>query len=165
MPPLAKLLPYLLQFAPQPLFDRLPSDRKPVALPGFPTDMCEAQKIEGLGFPFPSPLPVALRESPKLDHPRFLRVQFQSELPHPLPQLLQECFRVLPMLKPQHGIIGVPDHDHAPARPLPPPLVHPQIEDIMQIDVRQQRRYDSPNAKDNFEFDRRLAFRRKSSTD
>jgi hypothetical protein len=24
---------------------------------------------------------------------------------------------------------------------------------------------DSPNAKDNFEFDRRLAFRRKSSTD
>jgi hypothetical protein len=35
----------------------------------------------------------------------------------------------------------------------------------VQIQVRQQRRNDSPNAKDNFEFERRLRFRQKSSAD
>src|SRR5437016_5663068 len=52
--------------------------------------MRESQKIEGLGLPFPSPLPVVLRESSKLDQSRFLRVQFQPELPHPLPQLVED---------------------------------------------------------------------------
>src|SRR5260370_30161476 len=41
-------------------------------------------------------------------------------------------------------IIGIADHDHVPLRPLPPPLVYPQIEDVMQIDVRQQRRCYGP---------------------
>ena len=99
--------------------------------------MREPQKIEGLGFVLASPLPVSLRESPKLDQPRFLCVQFPPELPHPLPQLLQECFRFYPVLKTQHGVIGVADHDHVPLRPFSPPLVHPEIEDIVQIDVRQ----------------------------
>jgi len=79
VPPLAQLLPYRLQFAPQPLLDRLPFHRKPVALPGLPADMRETQKIEGLGFALTSLLPVALRESPKLDQPRFLRVTLRVQ--------------------------------------------------------------------------------------
>jgi hypothetical protein len=43
-----------------------------------------------------------------------------------------------------------------------PPIQFP-IQSI-QIDIRQQRRQDSPNAKDNFEFERRLRFLRKSGT-
>src|SRR5688572_112772 len=99
MPALAQLLPYRLQFAPQPLGDRLPPDRKPSTLPGLPADVRESQKIEGVGFALSSPLPVLLRKTPKLDQPRFLRVQLQPELPHSLPQLLQECVCVLPVLE------------------------------------------------------------------
>ena len=57
VPPLAQLLPYRLQFAPQPLLDRLPSDLEPVALRGLPANMRESKKIEGLGFALSSPLP------------------------------------------------------------------------------------------------------------
>src|ERR1035437_5187840 len=103
MPPLAQFLPYRLQFAPQPHLDRLPSYREPLAFPGLPADVRESQKVEGLGLALSSPFPVVLREPPKLDQPRFLRVQLQPELPHPLTQLLQECFRVLPLLEPQHA--------------------------------------------------------------
>ena len=39
---------------------------------------------------------------------------------------------------------GVADHDHVPPRPFPPPLVYPEIEDVMQIDVCQQRRCNGP---------------------
>jgi hypothetical protein len=135
MPALAQFLPNRLQFTPQSLLGRQPSHRKPATLPSLPADVRESQKIEGLGFALPSPPPVTLRESPKLDQPRFLRVQFQPELLHPLPQLLQEHFRVLPVLETQHSIIGVANHNHVPSRCLPPPLVHPEIEDIMQVDV------------------------------
>ena len=58
MPALTQFLPHLLQFTPQPLLDRLPPHREPVALLGFPAYVREAKKIEGLGFAFPSTLPV-----------------------------------------------------------------------------------------------------------
>jgi hypothetical protein len=39
---------------------------------------------------------------------------------------------------------------------------HPRVERIMQKQIRQDGAYYSPNAKDNFEFERRLRFLRKS---
>jgi hypothetical protein len=42
---------------------------------------------------------------------------------------------------------------------------YPPIKGIMQKQIRQQRADDSPNAKDNFEFERRVRFLRKSGTD
>src|SRR5712691_6363213 len=74
MPALAKLLLNRLQFAPQPLLRGLPTNREPVALPGLPATVREAQKIESLRFTLSSPLPVSLRESPELDQSRLLRV-------------------------------------------------------------------------------------------
>src|SRR5579863_2306090 len=74
MPPLAELLLDCLQFTPQPLLRGLPSNREPVALLGLPADVREPQKIEGLGLSFSSPPPVFLREAPKLDQSRLLRM-------------------------------------------------------------------------------------------
>jgi hypothetical protein len=37
-----------------------------------------------------------------------------------------------------------------------PPLLRPQIEDIVQVDVGQQRRDDALNAKGNFRFEREI---------
>lgn len=53
--------------------------------------------------------PPFLRESPKLDPSRFLRVQLQPELLYPLPRVLQECFRLFPVLELRHGIVRVAD--------------------------------------------------------
>jgi hypothetical protein len=44
-------------------------------------------------------------------------------------------------------------------RALPTPCLDPQIEYVMKIDVRQKRRGYSPNAKDNFCFERALRYR------
>ena len=46
MPALAQLLPYRLQFTPQPLLDRLPPDFEPATLPGLPADVRESQKVK-----------------------------------------------------------------------------------------------------------------------
>jgi hypothetical protein len=44
------------------------------------------------------------------------------------------------MLKPQHGIVGVAHGDDLAAGVPRPPLLDPQIEDVVQEDVGQQRR-------------------------
>jgi hypothetical protein len=44
-----------------------------------------------------------------------------------------------------------------------PPALQLPVE-FVEHEVTEQWRNDSPNAKDNFEFDRRLEFRRKSGT-
>jgi hypothetical protein len=38
-------------------------------------------------------------------------------------------------------------------------MVHPNIEHVMQVEVREQRRNDGLNAKDNFQFDRAVRYR------
>jgi hypothetical protein len=43
--------------------------------------------------------------------------------------------------------------------------VPPTLQQTIHIQVGQHGAGDSPNAKDNFEFERRLEFRRKSSAD
>jgi hypothetical protein len=58
------------------------------------------------------------------------------------------------MLKPHDNVVRIPDHDHLPGRVMRPPLLNPQIEDVVQVNIRQQRRCHSPNAKGNFQFDR-----------
>src|SRR5437660_5236307 len=72
--PLPQLLPDFLQFRAHPFAYRLPFDGKAPRRPGPPTHMGESHKIERLRLPFPSPFPVALRESPDLDHSGLLRV-------------------------------------------------------------------------------------------
>ena len=87
--------------------------------------MREAQEVERLGFPFTPPLPVILGEPPKLEQPGLVRVQLQPKLPQSLPQLLQECFRFGPMLKPHDEVVGVANQDHVAPRLLLSPSLHP----------------------------------------
>jgi hypothetical protein len=42
----------------------------------------------------------------------------------------------------------------------PPPSLSPPVEDVMEVDVGEQRGCDSPNAIANFEFDVALNYRR-----
>jgi hypothetical protein len=46
-----------------------------------------------------------------------------------------------------------------PARHLLTPCFHPKVENVVQVQIRKQRRNDSPYAKGNLTFERRLKYR------
>src|SRR5215467_12367781 len=102
--------------------------------------MRESQEIERLRLSFSSLVPVDFGKPPELDPARFVRVQFQPELLQPFPKISQEAICVIQMLEPQYIIVGVPDDNSIASRAFLAPDVHPQVEHVMQIDVRKQRR-------------------------
>ena len=60
------------------------------------------------------------------------------------------------MLEAHDCVIGVPDHDHVARGLAPSPAFGPEVEDVMKIYVREQRRKHSLNAKGNFRFERTI---------
>jgi hypothetical protein len=54
--------------------------------------------------------------------------------------LFQETLGVRPVLETHHQIIGITDDNHVALRHFLAPGFDPQIEDVMQIDIRKQRR-------------------------
>jgi len=77
-------------------------------------------------------------EPPKLDQSRFVGVQNQSEPDEAFPKLVQEPFGLVAMLESHDEIIGI-THDNDIARSeLRPPLLNPQVEDVVQVHVGQQ---------------------------
>jgi len=138
----------LHQFRPNPLVDAMTENRI-FAISGLATYVCKTKKIKCFRLSFTSPFAVLGCKTPKLNKPRLAPMEFQIELPKALPKLSQEPLRVLPVLEANHEVITKPDKDNI-ARGVPsPPLVSPQIEHIVQIDVGKQGTNDSMNAKDN----------------
>jgi hypothetical protein len=121
--------------------------------------MRESQEVECFGSPLIAPLPVIDRIGTEFQKPRFLRVQRQTKLSESLLQFSQTPFRFSPVLKSNHEVIRPPDNDDVTLSLRLPPVLDPQIEDVMKEDVRQQRRNDSPYAKDNLTFERILKYR------
>ena len=66
-------------------------------------------------------------------------MQLQAEPREPVAKLGEEPLGVLTMLKARHVVVGEPHEHHVPARVPPPPLVGPQVEHVVQEDVREQR--------------------------
>jgi hypothetical protein len=87
-------------------------------------------------------------------------VKFQSKSAQPLLKLAPQPLPVLPSLESNHEVIGKPHHNHIPTRFASPPLLNPQIEHIVQIDVGQKRTDDSTHAIANFEFERVVSYHR-----
>ena len=58
------------------------------------------------------------------------------------------------MLESDNTIVGVSHHDHFSTGLAIAPLLRPQIEYVMQVDVSQKGRNHSTYAKGNFEFER-----------
>ena len=101
--------------------------------------MREPQELERLRLPVAASGSILGGVPPELDQPRLLRMQLQTELREPVAQIGEEPLGVLTMLKARHVVIGEPQEDHVPARVTPSPLVGPEVEDVMQEDVRKQR--------------------------
>jgi hypothetical protein len=130
---------HLLQLGLHTLANRLPKHQKPSSL-RLPAEVCEAEEAEGFGLAQTGALPVLCRMASELDQPRLLRVQLQLELLHSLLQFRPEPFGFVFELESNHDVVGITHHDHVAVRPLPPPCLNPEIEDVMEVEVRQQRR-------------------------
>ena len=128
-----------LELSHHPLLRRLaPYDERSI-LPALPAIMRETQKREGIRFSLSPLLSILCGEPPKLDQSRLLRMQFQTKLRQAFPEFFQELFRLRSALEAHHQIVGIPDdNDIAPSH-FPALGFDPQIEYVMQVDVRQQR--------------------------
>ena len=108
-------------------------------LPGLRAHVREAEKLERLRLTETPRLPIPGGVAPELDQPRFLGVQLLVELCESFAQVSPEPLRVIPVLETHHEVVGE-THDHdITVRVPPPPLVRPEVEDVVQVDVRKQR--------------------------
>ena len=145
----SKLGLHFVELRLQPLAHRLPQHRKHSIAPLPHANMRKAEEVERLRLPFSAALPVADRKRTKLQQARFLGMQFELELSESLLQFRLEPFGIRLHLEAHHDVIGEAHDDHVAARPLLTPRLDPQVEDIMEVDVRQERRNDGLNAKGN----------------
>jgi hypothetical protein len=102
------------------------------------------RKLKVFRLSLSSPAPLLLRISPKLNQARLLRMNFQSKSAQPLPTLAQKPLCLFPSLEPNDEVVSKPYHNHIPARFDLSPLLDPQVERIVQVDVSQERTDPSP---------------------
>ena len=144
---------HLAQFRLPPSAHRLAPDRKP-PLPRLRAEVREAEEVEGRRFPVSARPPGPVGVPTKLDEARFVGMQHQSESREPLAQCGEEAFGLLPMLESDDEVVREAHHDHIAACLGSTPSLDPEVEDVVQIDVGQQRTDDAPYAKGNFQFER-----------
>jgi hypothetical protein len=113
-----------------------PPDGEGLGLVALPTEVGEAQEVEGLRFPFPTPLPITGRIAPN----SISRVLSGCNSKPNLASRFEEPHSISPLLKTQHNIVGVANDDDIALRLFPAPDISPQIEEVMQIHVSDQRR-------------------------
>jgi len=131
---------HLVQLRLQPFADRLPQHRKPSIAPFPHADMHKAKKVEGLRFPFSTPLPLVDRKRTKFQQSRFLGMQLQVELLHSFGKFRPKLIGIRFAVKAHHDVVREAHHNHIAVRALLTPCLIPQVEYIMKIDVRQKRR-------------------------
>ena len=101
--------------------------------------MREAEEVESFRLPLSQFLTLLGRVATEADQPGFRRVQRQFERPHSFLQVVQECLRLMLMLEADNGVIRIADDNHVAGRLGPAPAMGPQIERVVQVDVRQKR--------------------------
>jgi len=106
----------------------------------FPQMWVKPRKIERLGLPDATLLPFPGGVAPELDQSRLVGMQLQAELREPFAKVSKEPLRVSLMLETGNKVIGETDDDHVTVRVPTSPLPGPPVEDIMQIDIGEQRR-------------------------
>src|SRR5580700_4966747 len=143
VPASPKVLTDFQQLRLLPVTPRVSSQQK-AAPPRSWADMGEAEVVEGLRSAIPSCGPIGRGMSAELNQPGFVGVQLQVEFRHPDAQVCQESLGIGSVFKTNDDVVGVSHHDHRTSRMTSQPLFGPQIVDVMKIDVRQQRRDDSP---------------------
>src|SRR5215510_5017007 len=143
MPATLELVVDLTQLRPHPLRDRDALEPEP-ARRGLRADVREPQETERLRLTQTSRLPSPGGVPPELDQPRLVRVQFQPEPRQPFTKLDQEPLRILLILEPNDEVVSPAHHDHIAVRVASSPPVDPQVKNVVQVYVSEQRRYRCP---------------------
>jgi hypothetical protein len=128
----------VLQFRPHPRPDGVPTEQKS-SLPVDPTDVCEAQEVEGLRFPSTSIVTVALSESSELDDASLVRVELQLILRESIAERCEKLFSITAMLETHYEVVGITHDDDLPSCMPLSPVMGPSVEDIVQVHICEER--------------------------
>ena len=112
--------------------------------PRLAADEREPQEGEGLRFAKPSPLMSCRRMAAELQQSRLLPMKLKLELLEPHSHRVPEAPSIGFMLEARHDVIGIAHDDHVAGGFTPPPSLGPEIEDVVQVDVGEQRRCHCP---------------------
>jgi hypothetical protein len=99
----------------------------------------EAQKVEGLRASQPGGLPVPCGEPPELDEPGLALVERQAELRQPALERHKKRLPISFSLTANHQIVRISTDDNLPGCPMSPPLVYPEVNDIVEEDIGEDR--------------------------
>ena len=127
----------LLQLGSHLLGNRLAFDgERP--LPRLATHVGEAEEVERFRFTLTALVSAFSHIAAELDQARFLRVEFQSEFEKAVPEFSETAFRISLFLEPDDEVIRVTDDDHVARCPALAPVRNPEIENVVQEDIRQE---------------------------
>jgi hypothetical protein len=134
---LSEFLLQLFQFSLHLLSHRLPQHGE-LPFSGFAAYVRETKKVKGLRLAVAPRFSIFSCEAAEFYDARFVGVQFQVEAPEALHQLPLKLLGIGATLESDNNIVGKTHDDNFSVPFLPPPLVGPKVEHVMQIDVRQQ---------------------------
>ncbi len=101
--------------------------------------MRKPQEIERLRLAFAPSLSAFGGKCAELNQAGFPRVQAQCELGQAVLEITQKALRLTPVLEAHNGVVGELHDDHVAARMPFAPLLDPEIVDVVQVHVSQQR--------------------------
>jgi hypothetical protein len=101
--------------------------------------MREPEEVERLRLSKAPPAPISVRIPTEFNQTGLVSVKLEMEPRETLAERLLEPLGIATMLEADHDVVGETHDDNVTPRMPPPPLVGPKVEDIVQINVRQQR--------------------------
>src|ERR1700730_850338 len=102
--------------------------------------MRESEKIERLRLPKASSLTACYCMPSELDEPRLIGMKTEPKLRKASREVREEPLRVLRMLEADDRIVRIADDDHLTRRLALAPPADPQVIDIVEVDVSEERR-------------------------
>src|SRR5438128_3297002 len=121
-----------------PLSHRQPQHREP-ALTRLRAAMREAEEVKGLRLALATRTCATRRQAAEAQQSRLVGMQLETEWRKPLAQRGHEALGLVPMLEPDHEVIGKAHDDDIASRLLLSPLPNPEVEHIVQVEVGQER--------------------------
>jgi hypothetical protein len=106
--------------------------------------MREPKEVERLRLAETQRTPARDSAPTKLDQPRLVGMKRQSKARKPHFEIGKELLRLMLVLKADDAVVRVTHDDHVAGGAVSAPPVGPQIVDVVEIDVRQERADNSP---------------------
>ena len=117
--------------------------------------VAEAEKGERRAIRFRMCFPIRSFEA-EVDEARLVGMERKLVPSETLAQNAEDPLGVEEVLKRHHGIVGESDKGASPLEPRFHLVIEPLIQHMMQENVREVGRDDALNAKDNFQFERKI---------